>query len=211
MHICSMCGSKNTEVKAEKKQFDYKGNSMAYDSFYVECEECGFEFVPFKFKKDEETQKANFRRQSDSLLTSDEIFAIRKKHGLTQEYASRIFGGGKNAFSKYERCEVTQSRAMDKLLRLVREEPTNVELLKRLESDSYTFDSVEKVRTKLNHRVDLTEVKVAQKYYVYTSCEEKSENNTYELRGDVVRLGQVGSSIRGTSSFSKSEDEYAYH
>jgi HTH-type transcriptional regulator/antitoxin MqsA len=30
----------------------------------------------------------------------------------------RVFGGGRNAFSKYERGEVSQSVAMDKLIRV---------------------------------------------------------------------------------------------
>jgi len=38
--------------------------------------------------------------------------------GLTQHAASSIFGGGLNAFSKYERGEVIQSKAMDKLIRV---------------------------------------------------------------------------------------------
>jgi hypothetical protein len=36
---------------------------------------------------------------------------------LTQANAAEIFGGGQNAFSKYERGEVVQSLAMDRILR----------------------------------------------------------------------------------------------
>jgi HTH-type transcriptional regulator/antitoxin MqsA len=43
--------------------------------------------------------------------------------GLTQETASKIFGGGENAFSKYESGKVAQSAAMDRLLRLAYEFP----------------------------------------------------------------------------------------
>ncbi len=55
------------------------------------------------------------RKKSDGLLTSSEIYEARITLGLTQESASLVFGGGKNAFSKYERAEVSQSVAMDKL------------------------------------------------------------------------------------------------
>jgi HTH-type transcriptional regulator/antitoxin MqsA len=54
----------------------------------------------------------------DGLLTASEIVELRNKLGLTQQEAAKIFGGGINAFSKYERSEVIQSVAMDKLMRL---------------------------------------------------------------------------------------------
>lgn len=50
-------------------------------------------------------------------MTSDEIKKARIKLSLTQEQASLVFGGGKNAFSKHERAEVSQSKSMDKLIR----------------------------------------------------------------------------------------------
>ena len=58
------------------------------------------------------------KRASINRLGSVEIKALRESLGLTQKQASEIFGGGLNAFSKYERGEVIQSEAMDKLLRL---------------------------------------------------------------------------------------------
>jgi HTH-type transcriptional regulator/antitoxin MqsA len=53
------------------------------------------------------------------LLTGAEILALRKRYGLTQPQAARLFGGGPVAFSKYENDDVAHSEAMDKLLRLV--------------------------------------------------------------------------------------------
>ena len=58
------------------------------------------------------------KRRLSGLLTSTEIKEVRRKLHLTQEQAAKVFGGGENAFSKYERGEVIQSEAMDKLLRL---------------------------------------------------------------------------------------------
>lgn len=63
------------------------------------------------------------RRRADGLLTGREIRALRKSLGLSQKDASEVFGGGTNAFSKYERGEVVQSVAMDRLLRLVARYP----------------------------------------------------------------------------------------
>ena len=62
-----------------------------------------------------------FRKSVDGLLTGTEIVALRKQYSLTQDQAAQLFGGGPVAFSKYENDDVSQSEAMDSLLRLVRE------------------------------------------------------------------------------------------
>jgi len=63
------------------------------------------------------------------LLDSLQIREIRAMLGLTQADASKIFRGGANAFSKYERGEIIQSEAMDLLLRLARDVPAATEWL----------------------------------------------------------------------------------
>ncbi len=58
-----------------------------------------------------------------------EIRRIRRKLGLTQAAASRLTGGGHNAFSRYERGEAAPLPAVTNLLRLLDKHP---ELLKDL-------------------------------------------------------------------------------
>jgi putative zinc finger/helix-turn-helix YgiT family protein len=60
----------------------------------------------------------NRLRERDGLLTGEQIYEIRKTLDLNQRQAASIFGGGSNAFNKYECGEVLQSFAMDRLLRL---------------------------------------------------------------------------------------------
>lgn len=62
-------------------------------------------------------------RDRSQRLTPTDILAIRKKLRLTQTQAARVFGGGANAFSKYENGDVTPSEGMEKLLRLSNEVP----------------------------------------------------------------------------------------
>lgn len=57
-------------------------------------------------------------RERDGLLSSSDIASIRKQFGLAQREAAILFGGGPNAFNKYESGEVLQSIPMDRLLRL---------------------------------------------------------------------------------------------
>jgi HTH-type transcriptional regulator / antitoxin MqsA len=72
---------------------------------------------------------------SDSLVLrarerqSKEIRRIRRKLGLSQVAASRLTGGGHNAFSRYERGEATPMPAVINLFRLLDRHP---ELLEEL-------------------------------------------------------------------------------
>lgn len=57
-------------------------------------------------------------RKKHGLLSSKEITRLREAFTLNQREAAALFGGGYNAFNKYESGEVLQSYAMDRLLRL---------------------------------------------------------------------------------------------
>lgn len=57
-------------------------------------------------------------RDRAQRLAPADILQIRKALGLTQVQAARVFGGGPNAFGKYENGEVGPSEGMEKLLRL---------------------------------------------------------------------------------------------
>ena len=56
--------------------------------------------------------------------------AIRKRLSLTQAQAARLMGGGDNAFSKYERGEITQSAAMNSAPLLLDAFPDGLEVLR---------------------------------------------------------------------------------
>ena len=58
-----------------------------------------------------------------------EVRRIRRKLGLSQKDAATIFGGGINAFSRYERGEVEPHTSTRKLLKLLDNHP---ELLKEV-------------------------------------------------------------------------------
>ncbi|MBW2185712.1 MAG: type II toxin-antitoxin system MqsA family antitoxin [Deltaproteobacteria bacterium] len=61
-------------------------------------------------------------RQHREQIKND-VRRIRRKLGLTQKQAANVFGGGINAFSKYERGEVEPGLSTLKLLRLLDRHP----------------------------------------------------------------------------------------
>lgn len=87
------------------------------------CDACGETPVLTDQIRRNQQRVADAKRAADDLLPGAEVRAVRAHLGLTQADAARMFGGGANAFSKYERGEVVQSTAMDLLLRVAREVP----------------------------------------------------------------------------------------
>lgn len=87
------------------------------------CLACGADPVsPAQIRRNQQ-KIADAKRRAAGLLTGGEIRATRELLGLSQPEAAAIFGGGANAFSKYERGEVIQSESMDSLLRLIAANP----------------------------------------------------------------------------------------
>lgn len=69
--------------------------------------------------------------EAKKLLSPDEVKRIRTKIGLTQQQAGAIIGGGPNAFQKYEAGEVTVSKGISNLLRVLERHPEEIEELKK--------------------------------------------------------------------------------
>jgi len=67
-------------------------------------------------------------------LTPEEIRHIRKDVlKITQEEAGRIFGGGKNGFSRYERGEIRPLAAVSNLLKILERHPEDLKYLYNLD------------------------------------------------------------------------------
>lgn len=120
---CSTCGSSDFEVRIEPDEFQRNDQSYIVDVEYSVCRQCGDIVIFSEQIKRNDCVLRDAWRKIDGLLTAQEIVALRNKLGLTQQDAAKIFGGGTNAFSKYERSEVIQSVAMDKLMRAALDVP----------------------------------------------------------------------------------------
>lgn len=116
---CPICETGNLVRKTHVGEIAYKDRILSIPNLeYAECQQCGADPVLADQARKNQTLFADAKRRHDGLLTSTEIQGARKQLGITQHQASHVFGGGLNAFSKYERGEVVQSEAMDKLIRV---------------------------------------------------------------------------------------------
>jgi HTH-type transcriptional regulator/antitoxin MqsA len=127
---CIICKSEQLIKLNEVEEISYKNTILHVYSEYTKCENCGNEFISKEQGRKNDLCFMEAKHKADGLMSPDEIKRARIKLGLTQAMAAKIFGGGDNAFSKYERGEITQSAAMDKLIRLCLVNQINLQYLK---------------------------------------------------------------------------------
>lgn len=112
--------------------YKYKNHTKNIKQKGEYCTSCGESFLSPKDLKSTQKDIVNFKREVDHLLTTQELKRIRKKFHLTQKEASNLFGGGVRAFHKYETAEVTQSKPLDILFRLIDSNKITLEDIKQL-------------------------------------------------------------------------------
>lgn len=118
MNTCQVCGSNAITTHSEAERIKHKDSFITVNMPYSICGNCSREFVSKEQIKVGDALIREAKKAYDGLYTNEEIKEARLKLGLTQAEASELFGGGRNAFSKYERGEVSQSVAMDRLIKL---------------------------------------------------------------------------------------------
>ena len=124
---CPICakGTLHDSVKTVAQK--YKGHTWTSKTCGAFCDHCADGFAEPDDK--EEAAWLAFRDQVDAAEAT-ELVRIRKKLKLTQLAASHLAGGGKNAFSRYERGRAKPVAAVINLFRLLDRHP---ELLIELE------------------------------------------------------------------------------
>lgn len=117
---CPICESGELSPITYRDTFQHNGSEIVVSGLEgYECPVCGADPVFEDQIRRNHRRIVDAKRHADGLLTGEDIRALRERLHLTQKDASALFGGGANAFSKYERGDVVQSVAMDRLLRLI--------------------------------------------------------------------------------------------
>lgn len=135
--ICPICETGTLSKQVHTGEIRYHNQAVQVPGLeYCQCNNCGADPVLADQAKRNQVRFSDVRRKIDGLLSSSDIRKARRYLGLTQHAAANVFGGGLNAFSKYERGEVIQSKAMDKLIRLSCRYPDAWKYLNSIESRS---------------------------------------------------------------------------
>lgn len=138
MSACKYCNSQHISVHDEIEEIKYNNLVLKIPFIFSICDDCHKEFISKEQIIVNDARVRDAKKSADGLMTSIEIREAREKLGLTQEQAALIFGGGRNAFSKYERAEVSQSVAMDTLIKICLKHPSVFNELLRYKGIKHT-------------------------------------------------------------------------
>lgn len=123
IRLCSCCMEEH-EVKEVlvKDQAVFKNKQVEYEASYMFCD------LAEEFYMNEQQIQYNDRkikdayRESEGLLTSDQISSIRKKYGISQSDLCTLLGWGGKTITRYESHQV-QDRAHDTILKKLDNDP----------------------------------------------------------------------------------------
>jgi HTH-type transcriptional regulator/antitoxin MqsA len=131
MKKCPACGKGSLKRSQRNLPYTYKGRTTAIPAVSAEfCKTCGEAVLDAAESARVSTVMLEFNRQVNADHVDPEfIVRVRKKLALDQKQAAEIFGGGVNAFSRYENGKTKPPLALVKLLRVLDRHP---ELLKEV-------------------------------------------------------------------------------
>lgn len=125
MKNCPECGTPSPVHDTRDVPYTYKDQTTVVPALEGDyCGACGE--IVFTREAGDLYGKAiaEFRRKVDGTQVDPlYILAMRKKLGLGQREAGEIFGGGVNAFSRYETGKVQPPVSTVKLLKLLERHP----------------------------------------------------------------------------------------
>ncbi|PLC48801.1 antitoxin [Pollutimonas subterranea] len=138
---CPICGGAELIFTIRDLPYSYKGHNTTINGISGHhCPACD-EFIP---------EQTEGERVSDEMLSFNrwvneqaglpqKVARVRKKLKLSQREASDIFGGGVNAFSRYERGYATPSVALVKLLDVLERHPDLLHEVRESKVDDVHF------------------------------------------------------------------------
>ena len=122
---CPSCGAAKLVRDTRDIPYIYKGETTTIPAVRGEfCPACGESVLTAAESKRVSTTMLDFNKQVNaSIVDPDFIARVRKKLALDQRQAAAIFGGGANAFSRYENGKTKPPVALVKLLMVLDRHP----------------------------------------------------------------------------------------
>lgn len=122
---CPVCGVAELIHDTRDLPYTYKGETTVIAAVIGDfCPACAESVLDPVESGRVMLEMRDFSKQIDAAIVDpDFIAAVRKKLALDQREAAEIFGGGIDAFSRYENGKTRPSLALIKLLRLLERHP----------------------------------------------------------------------------------------
>lgn len=122
---CPVCGAAELIHDTRDLPYTYKGETTAIAAVTGDfCPACGESVLDTAESDRVMREMRAFSKQVNAAIVDPEYIAsVRKKLALDQREAAEIFGGGVNAFSRYENGKTRPPLALVKLLRVLDHHP----------------------------------------------------------------------------------------
>lgn len=120
---CPACKTGTLQAITKQREFFPYGRLVEVETSHFQCDACGAEVTTNTQRIANQKSLTARKPQYAGLLLGEEIFAMRRFYGMTQQQASILFGKGKIAFSRYENETSYPDDSLTKLLRIAIEDP----------------------------------------------------------------------------------------
>jgi HTH-type transcriptional regulator / antitoxin MqsA len=122
---CPVCVAAKLVHDTRDMPYTYKGESTVIPAVMGDfCPACGEVVLDMVESTRTSAAMLAFNKQVNaSIVDPDFIASVRKKLALDQREAAEIFGGGVNAFSRYENGKTKPPLALVKLLKVLDRHP----------------------------------------------------------------------------------------
>ena len=122
---CPNCGKANLVHDTRDLPYTYKGESTTIPGVTGDfCPACGEGVLKMSESGRSSALMLEFNKQVNASIVDPEFIAsVRRKLALDQREAAQIFGGGVNAFSRYENGKTKPPLALVKLLKVLDRHP----------------------------------------------------------------------------------------
>ena len=129
---CPTCGNAELLHDTRELPYSYKGESTLIPAVTGDfCTACAEVVLDASESERVMSEMKNFSIQVNSAIVDPEfIIRVRKKLDLDQREAAEIFGGGVNAFSRYETGRTKPPLALVKLLGILDRHPDLIHEIK---------------------------------------------------------------------------------
>jgi HTH-type transcriptional regulator/antitoxin MqsA len=128
---CPICGAAELIHDTRDIPFSYKGETAILKTTGDFCPACGESIHDMEDSERVMREMQAFSKQVNADLVDPAfIVKVRKKLALDQREAAEIFGGGVNAFSRYETGKTKPPLALVKLLKVLDLHPELLEEVK---------------------------------------------------------------------------------
>lgn len=128
---CPNCGAAELIHDTRDIPFTYKGETTILKTTGDFCPACGESVHDLEDSERVMSEMRAFTREVNAAIVDPAFIArVRKKLALDQKEAAEIFGGGVNAFSRYENGKTKPPLALVKLLKVLDQHPELLDEIK---------------------------------------------------------------------------------